>query len=199
MMKKKFLSGIYILLSLCTNAQPDSQVFRNKVISDSISFRKNVLPKFQDDDLYQSVIEFVSKQQAIVYEINGTTYKGGFLLIIITDSAGKFLSGVSMFRNGQLTGMNPSYTTLPKKVIKKINKPSYGNFEPSKFESWSLGASHPTKELIYKIENGQVISAIFFVDAPPGYFNMTKSETSYLYQVREELYNHLYKIKKETK
>jgi AAA+ ATPase superfamily predicted ATPase len=177
------------------SAQNDSTVFQKKVVGDSLSFRNNVLPRFQDDSLFQSIKNYVSKQQAIVYTITGYPYKKGLVVIVVVDSGGKFIKGISLYNSEKQKGMNPPYTILSQKILRRMNKRNYNPFERWKFESWTLGSTMPSEELIYKIENERVTSAIFLIDVLPGYFSITKMETSFLYQFRDELYNHLFRIK----
>ncbi|HET8689088.1 MAG TPA: hypothetical protein VFM18_20955 [Methanosarcina sp.] len=185
--------------NFCAIAQKDSTVFQKKVVGDSLSFRKNVLPRFQNDSLFDSIKKFVSKQNAIVYEITGYPYKAGLLIIIITDTACKFVSGISMSRTDNSIEIISSSANLDKRILKKMNSRSYGVFERWKFESWNLGSTMPNEELIYRIENGQVTSAIFLISVDPGYFDYNKLENSFLYQVRDQLWHHLYSIRKNTK
>lgn len=197
MREKSILIAILIgLVHFCATAQKDSTVFQKKVVGDSVVFRKNVLPRFQDDSLFQSIKNYVSKEQAIVYTITGYPYKKGLVVIVIVDSAGKLIKGISFYSSEKQKGMNPSYTILSKKILKRMNKHNYNPFERWKFESWTLGSTMQNEELIYKLENERVTSAIFLIDVLPGYFGFTKIEGSFLYQFRDELYNHLYRIKK---
>jgi hypothetical protein len=197
MRKKSILIAIVLgIVHYYGSAQYDSTKSEKKVVGDSVLFRSNVLPQFQNDTLFESIKDYISKQQAIVYTITGYSYKKGLVVILITDSVGKVIKGASFYKSGELIRIPPIYTNLSKGVIRRVNRRRYNTLERWKFESWTLGSTIPIEELIYKVEDETIISAILLIDVPPGYFAFSKLEISFLYQFRDELHNQLYRIEK---